>query len=441
MKTSLTFLLITAMVLINIPKAQGQKDIKVLTAKESDPRVMQWMQGNPPPKDKTLRVDDGSFFIFPGLRWSVSHMREFMPTVGVSKGLKNAAPLAYAHLKSEIDQIRFMPLGKNQWISFEESLDEVYADGVIILHHGKIVYEHYRGSLTEEGQHTAMSVTKSVTGTLGAILVAEGLIDPKKKVTDYVPELKNSAFGDATVRQVMDMTTAVQFSEDYADPKAEIWAYSAAGNPMVKPANPNDPNSYYAYLKTVKKKGKHGDAFGYKTINSDALGWIIAKVTGMSVAEVLSERIWKKLGMEQDAYYTVDAIGTPFAGGGLSLGLRDMARFGQLILANGYANGEQIIPLAAMEDLKKGGDKTVFKKAGYSLLQGWSYHNMWWMTNNAHGAFSARGVHGQTIYIDPKADMVIVRFASNPVASNSANDPYSLPAYEAIATYLIESKR
>ncbi len=267
MKTSLTFLLITAMVLINIPKAQGQKDIKVLTAKESDPRVMQWMQGNPPPEDKTLRVDDGSFFIFPGLRWSVSHMREFMPTVGVSKGLKNAAPLAYAHLKSEIDQIRFMPLGKNQWFSFEESLDEVYADGVIILHHGKIVYEHYRGSLTEEGQHTAMSVTKSVTGTLGAILVAEGLIDPKKKVTDYVPELKNSAFGDATVRQVMDMTTAVQFSEDYADPKAEIWAYSAVGNPMVKPANPNDPNSYYAYLKTVKKKGKHGDAFGYKTIN------------------------------------------------------------------------------------------------------------------------------------------------------------------------------
>ncbi len=171
------------------------------------------------------------------------------------------------------------------------------------------------------------------------------------------------------------------------------------------------------------------------------MGWIIAKVTGMSVAEVLSERIWKKLGMEQDAYYTVDAIGTPFDGGGLSLGLRDMARFGQLILANGYANGEQIIPLAAMEDLKKGGDKTVFKKAGYSLLQGWSYHNMWWMTNNAHGAFSARGVHGQTIYIDPKADMVIVRFASNPVASNSANDPYSLPAYEAIATYLLESKR
>lgn len=430
----LTLLFVFSM-FINDTNAQSTP--KVLSAKESDPATMKWMQGTPPPPDKLLRADTGDFFAFPQLRWSVSHMRQFMPTVNVSKGLKNSVALAYTP-QVGIDDIRFTPLGEKKTMSFKESLDKVYADGVVILHKGKIVYEFYTGSLTEEGQHSAMSVTKSITGTLGAMLVAEGLIDPTKKVIDYIPELKNSAFGDATVREVMDMTTALQFNEDYADPNAEIWTYSAAGSAMPKPAGYTGPNGYYEYLETIKKNGIHGQVFGYKTVNSDALGWVISRVTGKTVAEVLSERIWKKMGAEQDAYYSVDAKGTPFAGGGLSLGLRDMARFGQLILANGYANGQQIIPLAAIKDLKKGGDPKVFEKAGYSLLKGWSYHNMWWMTNNKHGAFTARGVHGQTIYIDPVAEMVIVRFASNPVAGNAANDPYSLPAYEAIASYLLK---
>lgn len=88
-------------------------------------------------------------------------------------------------------------------------------------------------------------------------------------------------------------------------------------------------------------------------------------------------------------------------------------------------------------DIKNGGNKRAFKKAGYSLLDGWSYRNMWWITHNEHGAFCARGVHGQVIYIDPKADMVIVRFASHPTAGNAANDPYSLPAYHAVAKFLL----
>lgn len=415
---------------------QAQEKAAVLTAAESDPVKLGWMVGSPPPDDRILRFDDGSFFQFPGLRWSVAHMRRFMPTINVSHGTDAPAPLP-VKLIDEIGNITFVPLGKTAPVSWEASLQEVYADGVIILHHGHIVYEKYFGALKPDGQHAAMSVTKSFTGTLGILLAEEGLIDTNKLVSGYIPELKGSAFGDATVRQVMDMTTALQFSEDYADPNAEIWKFSAAGNPLPKPPDYDGPRSYYAYLPTVRKKGVHGAAFGYKTVNSDVLGWIIARVTGKTVAEVLSEKIWKKMGAEQDGYMSVDAIGTPFAGGGFNLGLRDMARFGQLILQNGFANGQQIIPRSAIDDIKKGGSRKAFEKGGSALLKGWSYRNMWWITHNEHGAFCARGVHGQVIYIDPAADMVIVRFASNPVAANSANDPYSLPAYHAVAKFLL----
>jgi CubicO group peptidase (beta-lactamase class C family) len=418
---------------------QAQEKTNYLDAQQSDPVKMGWMTGTPPPPDKIVRFEDGSFFQFPALRWSVAHMRQFMPTVNVSRGLGTVKALLTTSQK-DIDKVKFIPLGESQPMTWEESLQKVYADGVIVMHHGKVVYEKYFGALTLDGQHAAMSVTKSFTGTLGIILAKEGLIDTTKIVSEYLPELKTSAFGDASVRQVMDMTTALQFSEDYADPNAEIWKFSAAGNPLPKPKDYDGPKSYYEYLPTVKKKGVHGEAFGYKTVNSDVLGWIIARVTGKTVAEVLSEKVWKKLGVEQDAYYSVDAVGTPFAGGGLNLGLRDLARFGQLILNEGKVGAEQIIPKAAIDDIRKGGSKKAFAKAGYSLLKGWSYRDMWWITHNEHGAFCARGVHGQLIYVDPKADMVIVRFASHPVAGNAANDPYSLPAYHAVAKFLMGAK-
>ena len=322
-------------------------------------------------------------------------------------------------------------------MTWEASLWENYTDGILVLHRGKVVYERYFAALSEQKKHAAMSVTKSFTGTLAACLLAEGLLDENKAVTEYIPELEGSAFADATVRQVMDMTTALKYSEDYADPNAEVWQYSAAGSSCLGD-DYNGPVGYFEYLQTVQKEGEHGEAFGYKTINADALGWIIAKVSGKSVAELLSEKVWRKLGMEQAAYYQVDQKGTPFAGGGLSAGLRDMARFGELVRLEGDWRGEQVLPKKAIQDIRTGGSKEAFARADYDALQGWSYRNMWWVTHNENGAFSARGVHGQTIYIDPAAEMVIVRLASHPLAANAANDPTSLPAYAAVADYLLE---
>lgn len=419
-----------------MPSMSEAQEKATMSADQSDPTRLGWMVGSPPPADKIIRATDSDYFGFPKLRWTVCHFRQLMPTVAVSHGL--GAPVPFERrIDAAIDAITFTPLGGGKDMTFSQSFSANYADGIVILHQGRIVYERYSGCLDEAGQHGAMSVTKSLTGLLAEMLVAEGALDETAKVGALVPELASSAFGDATVRQVLDMTTGLAYSEDYSDPNADVWTYSAAGSPLPKPAGYSGPRSYFEYLQTVRKEGEHGAAFGYKTINTDALGWVIARTSGKSVADLLSERIWSRMGAEQDAYYTVDSIGTPFAGGGLNAGLRDMARIGQLMLDDGAINGKQLVPADAIARIRAGGDKAVFSKAGYALLKGWSYRGMWWNTGNANGAFMARGVHGQAIYVDPAARMVIARFSSNPTASNTANDPISLPAYEAVARYLM----
>jgi CubicO group peptidase (beta-lactamase class C family) len=434
----ITFLTIISIFTLScLPKDVNAQSNKLLSAENSDPQKLGWMRGFPPPKEKLIMQPESNYFSFPKLRWTVCHIRELMPTKEVSLGLTPSIPLDY-NIDDNIDNISFLPADSNKIMTWKESLSGNYTDGILILHKGKVIYEKYFGCLSEKGKHAAMSMTKSMTGLIAEILVVEGKLDDNVKVSSIIPELSGSAFGNATVRQVMDMTTALDYSEDYSDPKADIWTYSTAANPLPKPEGYKGPNGYFEYLQTVKQKGTHGDAFGYKTINSDALGWIISRVTGKNFTDIFSERIWSKMGSEQDSYMTIDSKGVPFAGGGLSAGLRDLGRIGLLMLNNGKINGTQLFPKKVVDNIQAGGDKKAFIKAGYKSLQGGSYRSMWWVFHNKHGAYAARGVHGQTIYIDPTAQMVIVRFASFPTAKNSKIDPTSLPAYQSVAEYLLK---
>ena len=165
-------------------------------AAASDPKTMGWMVGAPPPPDRIVRFADGSYFQFPAMRWSVSNFRQLMPTTNVSRGLGAPVPLARA-LRTDIDALTFTPLGASQPMTWAQSLAANYTDGIVVLHRGKIIYERYFGVLTPQGQHGAMSMTKSVVGTMGAMLVADGTLDATKKVADYVPQLAQSAFGCA----------------------------------------------------------------------------------------------------------------------------------------------------------------------------------------------------------------------------------------------------
>ncbi|MEN2429592.1 serine hydrolase [Comamonas sp. F1-6] len=398
-------------------------------------QAMGWMQGFPPAADKLITFDNPLGNTFPRNRWTFSHIREITPTANVWRG--PGSPSALRSTPVDIEQVRFKVMGTGEELSFVQALDRNYTDGILVMHKGRVIYEKYLGALEPQRPHLAMSVTKSFVGTLAALLAHEGLIKPEAPVTDYLPEMKNTAYGDATVRQVMDMTIGVKYSENYADPKAEVWDYARAGGMMPQGKDYAGPRSFYEFLQTLQKEGEHDQGFAYKTVNAEVLAWIVRRASGKPLAQLLSERIWSRIGAEQDAYFMVDRIGTESGGGGLNTTLRDLARFGELMRNEGRAtSGQQVLPRAVVQDIRRGADPAKFVKAGYATLPGWSYRNMWWVSHNPNGAYMARGIHGQAIYIDPKAQMVVVRYASHPIAGNAGIDPTSLPMYQALADAL-----
>ena len=410
-----------------------------LDARASDPVTMGWMVGSPPPPDKMIRFADGSWFRFPQTRWSYSHVRQLVPTSVVRRGSGPVAVLP-RNERTDIDAVTFRPIGGIATLTWAQSLDANYTDGILILHRGQVIYERYFGVLTPERQHLAFSVSKSFVATLAATLVAEGKLNDASKVADYVPELGTSGIGDATIRELLDMTTALTYVEDYVAVDSAAWQLSRAGGFLVRPEGYKGPESFFDYFKTLTKSGTHGDKFSYKTVNTDVLGAVLRRVSNQSLSDLLSERIFSKLGAEHDAFFAVDSTGTEFAGAALNLTLRDLARFGEMMRLDGRFNGQQIVPKAVVDDTRRGGDPARFALAGYATLPGWSYRNMWWISHNEHGAYTARGIHGQAIYIDPKAEMVITRFASHPLAANVNLDPMSLPAYHAVARHLLATR-
>jgi CubicO group peptidase (beta-lactamase class C family) len=410
----------------------------VLDARASDPVTMGWMVGSPPPPDKLIRFSDDSWFRFPQFRWSFSNIRQLMPTSVVRRGSGPANPLPEAR-RADIDAVTFQPLGRTGSMSWEQSLAANYTDGILILHRGRIVYERYFGALAADRQHIAFSVTKSFVGTLAATLIAEGRLDERATVASYLPELQNRGLGDATIRQLLDMTTGIDYVEDYVNRNSAPWQLSRAGGFFARPADYQGPESFFDYIKTVAKAGRHGEQFVYKTVNTETLGAVLRRATTTSISELLRDRIFSRLEPEHDAYFTVDSTGAEFAGAGLNLALRDLARFGEMMRLGGRFRGQQILPQAVVDDIRKGGDRTLFARAGYKTLPGWSYRNQWWISHNEHGAFTARGIHGQAIYIDPAAEMVITRFASHPLAANANFDATSLPAYDAVARHLMRA--
>lgn len=404
---------------------------KVLDGVTSDPVTMGWMQGTPPPPDRRVLWSRGDHLRFPTTRWAFSHMRELVPSTRIAaSGQGTALPRA---LRDDIAKVRFVPLGQDEPVTLEDALVSAFTDGILVVHRGQVVFERWFGVTGPETRHIAYSVTKSFVGTLAAMLVAEGRLDPRAPVSTHVPELAASGFGSASVAQVQAMTTSLAFSEEYADPASGIGAYSAALNLMPRPAGYAGAADLYAYLPTIRATGPHGEGFTYRTPNTDVLAWIVARVEGRPFAQVLSERLWQPLGMAGDADLLVDPLGTPFAGGGLNLRLDDLARFGEALRLGGLG----VIDPQAIALIRQGGDPALFPAANYPTLPGWSYGHQWWHTPaGPEACFSARGIHGQTLWIDPAHELVIARFASHPIAANGANDPHSLPAWRALAAHL-----
>jgi len=256
------------------------------------------------------------------------------------------------------------------------------------------------------------------------------LFDPQATVDTYLPELKNSGFGDATVRQVMDMTTAVGFPDDRSDPTAENWQYGVALGWCERPADYHGAETVYEMLPLMRKTGAHGQKFTYLTPNTDVLAWLIKRLTGQTLADVMQARLWSKLGCERDAFWIVEPSCAETAGSGLITTLRDMARFGQMMLQAGHYNGQQIIAAEVVEDIQNGGDRDAFARgpAAGPGNQGYSYRDQWWVTHNRYQAYQGLGYGGQVLYIAPGAELVVAKFSSYPTPTPAGNEFYSAMA-------------
>ncbi|ARB47534.1 serine hydrolase domain-containing protein [Alloalcanivorax xenomutans] len=394
---------------------------------------LQLMQGFPPPPDKL--VTQANFNRFPNGRWALHHMRELQPSRGIARDpLADVAKLKYKD--RGLGDLRFDD-GSGQTTTVSEWLRDTYTDAFIVLHKGRVVYETYADGMDDQDQHILWSVTKSVTGLLAADMIQRGELDPDVTVAHYVPELKDSAWGDATVQQVLDMTAAVRYREDYKDFTSDVYRYAFSSGILPKPKNYQGPASLYEFLASLtEKSGEHGKQFTYQTVQSEVVAWIISKASGRDYTDLLSERIWSKLGAERDAYVLVDPHGTPLAGGGMNATLRDLARFAEMVRRKGHYNGEQMVSKAAIEDIFKGGERSKFEGGGLDFRRGQSYHNQWYQTHNDHGALQAAGIHGQMIHIDPQAELVVVKFSSHPVASSSFTYTSTTAALDAITEAL-----
>ena len=338
----------------------------------------------------------------PHNRWALAHVAEFVPT----------APIA--HLPTEtkarpvvgLDALAAVP-------DLVARLDRSYTDGLVVLRDGTLIAEYYREGADPDGVHLLMSVSKSICGLTVGTLVDDGSIDPGHHVDHYVPELRGSAYGDATVQQVLDMTVDVDYDEDYRNPASEVQAQDRVAG--WRPRLPGDPVDTYSFLAGLRGTSRHGEIFKYCSAGTDVLAWIVESVTGLRYHDAVSRRLWSRLGCEEDAQITVDAAGFGFANGGISCTARDLARLGLLMLDGGVIDGRRVVSSEWIRRTIEGGDPdaatgTVFQRVHPSG----SYSNQWWITGSARGDYYAAGIHGQFIWVDPSTHTVVVKFSSWP---------------------------
>ncbi len=404
------------------------------SAAETDPAVLGLMQGAPVPADKQVRWTDGSMWRFPQQRWAFSHMRELVPTVNIAcEGAVSVLPVA---LRDDLDDVRLVTLD-GQAMTWRDSLAATYTDAILVMKNGLVVYERHFGATTPATQHILFSVTKSFVGTIAEMLIEEGRIKPDAKAAEYVAELAGSGLGDATIREILDMRTGLAFSEDYVPGQTgltDVQRMSISTGWVPRLADYTGPDGNFAFTASLGKNAPHGGDFVYRTPNTSALQWIIERVAGASLAEQIHARFWAPMGMERDAALAVDRLGTGFGGGGLMATVRDIARIGEMMRLGGRYNDQQIVPAAVVERIFAGGDPAAFVACQYTGNLDGNYGSQWW--HRAGGQLMAMGVHGQGIYVDRAAGVVIARLGSHPVASNRGNAAVTTPAYDAIVAAL-----
>lgn len=283
---------------------------------------------------------------------------------------------------------------------------------LLVLHDGKLRMERYGLNFDAGGRWTSFSVAKSMTSTLVGAALRDGSIKSMEdKVTDYIPQMKGSAYDEVSVRQLLTMTSGVKWNEDYADPNADVAKFN-----NHKPEEGVD--ALVSYMRKLPREAPAGTRWLYSTGETNLVGILLNQATKKPLASYLSEKIWVPAGMEQQATWILSKTGQEISGCCIQAASRDFARFGQFILNGAVVNGQPIVPDGWLTEATTARTGIGQPERGYGY-QWWTY---------ADGTFSARGIFGQGIFIDPKRKLVI---ASNANWAAGARDPVAEPAREA----------
>jgi CubicO group peptidase (beta-lactamase class C family) len=330
--------------------------------------------------------------------WSLQHVPDLLATADIARGGEPVREFSSRVPSAELEADAFCA--------------DTYTDALLVIQGESILLERYFGGMTPDTRHLVMSVSKSVCGMTAGALAGAGDLDLAAPAARYVPELAAGPYGAAAVADLLAMTAPHQYSMDHTDPESEVSAEDRAAG--WRPRRPGDPaGGSRAFLARLGFAAGTGARFQYSSATTEVLSWVLERAASTPYARLVSEVLWTRMGAEQDAYITVDASGTPYGCAGIGMTLRDLARFGRLILDG----GRQVIPRTWIKETFAGGDPALLRDEPFSrYLPDGSYRNQWWVTGN--GPMYAAGLLGQYLWLDPAADLIIAKFSHIPVEAD-----------------------
>ncbi len=345
----------------------------------------------------------------PYSKWAFHHVREIIPTADIENksGLVNNLSL---------DIQRFDDL------NLELVMEETETDAIVIAQNSSILFEKYNNGMSEKSPHILFSVSKSILGLIVGALIGNKTLNECDLIIKFVPELKMTAYADATVRDLLDMRVGVKFDEDYTATTGPIinYRYAANWNPVPVGVEAGDLKSFMGSL--TERDGIHNDRFHYVSPNTDLLAWVCERASGIRYSDLISELLWTPLGAESSGYITVDRLGGMRAAGGVCFTARDLARVGLMIGNYGYANNKQIIPDFWIDDIiKNGSDSAWEKRIGMDEFGNMPMHyrSFWYVQKNGDLLIHGLGIHGQYLFVDPKLNLSVAWFSSDNDATGS----------------------
>lgn len=319
---------------------------------------------------------------------------------------------------------------KGEQRSMRAFLVDSSATALVVIKGKDITFEDYYQGTGELDPRISWSVAKSFLSAIFGVAVNDGLIpDLNQPVTDYVPELKGSGYDGVSIKNVLQMSSGVYFNEDYGDFNSDINRF---GRTMALGGSFDD---FAASLTSDREQGTY---MHYVSIDTHVLGMVLRAATGRNVVDYFDDKLWSKLGTEKDAIYLTDSTGEPLVLGGLNLISRDYARLGTLYRDFGRIDGEQIIPAQWIEDSITPDAPHLMPGERDSSDTNLGYGYQWWIPLKADAEFMAVGIYGQYIYINRKADVVIVKNSADRgfMDNHYESKDIAVAAFRAIANSL-----